>query len=312
MIAKDKAGHETTQVVRVPQDGATGAGFPRTTPGTGTDFGSGGGSNLPAARIDYCNTLKFDVDYAIEQMGPSGVKSAHLFVRKNQGEWLLVKQYPANLRPSDKEQTLSLPYEAKEEGTYDFFVIPESGAGKRAPDPRRGDPAMLHVVVDTTPPYARITGVQVRPGGARGALVDITWEAADPNLMPSPISLEWSLDAKATKWNEIKYRLNNSTQTTGRFTWEVPARSVEVLHPHSRVDRASNTSEHIWGQDSQNSKTPTEVIVDLVNPTGGIKGVRNGNTPPGVRPAPKSGGSDAPPRPSDGDTPELPMLPKSP
>ena len=218
VLAKDKAGHESvSQVVRVPPDGANGASFPRTSPGAGSPewVGGGSGSNLPAARIDYVSTLKFDVDYAIEQMGPSGVKAAHLFVRKNQGDWTLAKQHAVNLRPGDKDQSIAIPFKAHEEGTYDFHVIPESGAGKRAPDPRRGDGAMLHVVVDTTPPYVQITGVQVRPGGARGPLVEINWEVADPNLMPNPISLEWSLDAKAGKWNEIKYRLSKTFADDG-------------------------------------------------------------------------------------------------
>jgi len=319
VLARDKAGHESVStVVRVPPDAATGAGFPRTSPGnTAPEWVGGGGSSLPAARIDYVNTLKFDVDYAIEQMGPSGVKAAHLFARKNQGDWTLVKHYPVNLRPSDKEQTISLAYEAKDEGTYDFYVIPESGAGKRASDPKRGDPAMLHVVVDTTAPYVQITGVQVRPGGARGALVEINWEVADPNLMPNPISLEWSLDAKATKWNEIKYRLSNTSQTTGRYTWEVPDPDLWKFYIRARaVDRASNTGEHIWGQDSQKTKPPTEVIVDLVSPTGGIKGVRGGNSPTptdrgGSAPR-RSGGSDDPPMGVGGTVPDLPKLPTFP
>jgi len=314
VLAKDKAGHETVSpVVRVPPDAATGAGFPRTSSGnTGQDWvGGGGGSSLPAARIDYVNTLKFDVDYAIEQMGPSGVKAAHLFVRKNQGDWMLAKNQSVNLRPSDKEQSISIPYEAKEEGTYDFYVIPESGAGKRAPDPRRGDPAMLHVVVDTTAPYVQITGVQVRPGGARGALVEINWEVADPNLMPNPISLEWSLDAKASKWNEIKYRLSNTSQTTGRFTWEVPDPDLWKFYVRARaVDRASNTGEHIWGQNSDKTKPPQEVIVDLVNPTGGIKGVRGGNAPSGGSSPKRPGSSDDPPSGSGPDLPKLPTFPR--
>ena len=130
--------------------------------------------------------------------------------------------------------------------------------------------------------------------------------------MPIPISPEWSLDAKAGKWNEIKYRLSNSTQTTGRYTWEVPEADLWKFYVRARaVDRASNTGEHIWGQDSDRKNPPVEVIVDLQKPSGGIKGVRNGNTPPGG-PAPKpSGGSDDPPR--GGDTgPTLPKLPSFP
>jgi hypothetical protein len=321
VLVKDRAGHEAvSNVVRIPPDAASGAAFPRPSGGAPewVGGGAGGGSNLPAARIDYVNALKFDVDYAIEQMGPSGVKAAHLFVRKTQGDWILAKLQPVNLRPSDKEQTISIPYEAKEEGTYDFYVIPESGAGKRASNPTRGDPAMLHVVVDTTAPYVRITGVQVRSGGARGALVEINWEVADPNLMPNPISLEWSLDAKAGKWNEIKYRLSNTSQTTGRYTWEVPDPELWKFYIRARaVDRASNTGEHIWGQDS--TRPPAEVIVDLVNPTGGIKGIRGGSGPAGGSSPKPPGGSDDPVRPPSGSgsggagtTPTLPDLPKLP
>ena len=119
------------------------------------------------------NTLKFDVDYTIQKMGRSGIQAAHMFVMRNQSNWELVKRFPVKLMPSDKDQTLSLPYEAKEEGTYGFYVIPESGAGKRAEDPKKDDfQPLVWVVVDKTPPYVKITGVQVKPGSSRGPLVE--------------------------------------------------------------------------------------------------------------------------------------------
>jgi len=322
VLARDRAGHEgVSPVVRVPPDGATGAGFTRPGgggAGAGADWPGGGGSNLPAPRIDYVNTLEFNVDYTIQKMGRSGVQAAHLFVQRNQGNWELVKRFPERLMPSDKEQTLSLPYKAKEEGIYGFYVIPESGAGKKADDPRKNDPAMVNVVVDTTPPYVRITSVQVRPGGTRGPLVEITWEAADPNLMPNPVSLEWSLDAKAAKWNEIKYRLSNNAGTnTGRFTWEVPDENLWKFYVRARaVDKASNTGEHIWGQDAEKKNPPVEVIVDTDTPSATIQKVRGGNSPTapgggGTAPRPP-GRSDDPPRPPGGSGPDLPKLPDAP
>ena len=96
VLAKDQAGHETVLAARSrPAGRRDRRRFPRPTPGGGRRNGSAAAaaSNLPAARIDYVNTLEFDVDYTIEQMGPSGVKAAHLFVRKNQGDWTLVKRY---------------------------------------------------------------------------------------------------------------------------------------------------------------------------------------------------------------------------
>ena len=228
--AEDRAGHKSiSQVVRVPGDGATSVGITRpgvSSPGTATTI-----PGLPTPRIEYVNTMKFDVDYAIQKMGRSGIQAAHLFVLRNQTTWDFVKRFDAKVMPSDKDQTLSLPYEAKEEGTYGFYVIPESGAGKRAEDPKRDDPPLVWVVVDTTPPYVKITGVQVKQG-SRGPLVEINWEVADPNLMPQPVSLEWSPDKTAAKWNEIKYRLDNlpgsnmGAAIAGRFPHD---ETVEVL-----------------------------------------------------------------------------------
>ena len=301
--AEDRAGNRGhSPVVRVPPDAATGVGFPK----AGADpLSFNPNPNLPQARIDYVNTLDFHVDYTVQRMGPSGVRGAHLFVLKNQGNWDFVKKYDVNLIPSGKEQSISLAYSAKEEGIYGFYVIPESGAGKRANDPKRDDPPMVHVVVDKTAPYVRITSVQIRKGGARGPLVDITWEAADPNLMPQPISLEWSTDAKAAKWNEVKYRLSNTSQNGGRYTWEVPDENLWKFYLRARaVDKAANTGEHIWGQDLPDKKNaPTEVIVDLEVPSGSVNRVRGGNTPKDT-----GGGSDTPPKNSPGG-PDLPKLP---
>ncbi|HSQ55132.1 MAG TPA: hypothetical protein VLM40_05245 [Gemmata sp.] len=289
--ATDRAGHVgTSAITRVPPDTASGVGFPKTPSSDWLKTTP----NLPQARVDFVNTLDFTVDYNIEHMGRSGVRAAYLFVQKNQGNtnWEFVKKFPVSLMPGSKESLISLPYSVKEEGTYGFYVIPESGAGKRMEDPRKGDPAMVHVVVDKTPPYVRITSVQVRPGGARGPIVEITWEAADPNLMPEPISLEWSTDASAAKWNEIKYRLKNAPgQHSGRYTWEVPDESVWKFYVRARaVDKAANTGEHIWGQDAERKTAPVEVLVDLENPSGSIERVRGGNSPRS-----SSGGSDSPP-----------------
>jgi hypothetical protein len=247
------------------------------------------------------------------------VQAAHLFVLRNQGNWEKAGRHDVRLMPGDKEQSLSLPYRAREEGTYGFYVIPESAAGRRLPDPRKDDPPMVWVVVDTTAPYVRITGVQVKPGGTRGPLVEITWEAADPNLMAQPISLEWSTDATAAKWQEIKYRLdNNLSKTTGRYTWEVPDESVWKFYVRARaVDKAANTGEHIWGQDADRKGTPKEVIVDLEDPAATIGKVR-GSGPAGGPgdPARPRDGSDAPPAPTrspaSGPGPALPGLPELP
>jgi hypothetical protein len=300
--AEDRAGHKSiSQVVRVPPDGSTAPGSSR--PGVGGPGTVGSSPGLASPRIEYVNTLKFVVDYTIQKMGRSGIQAAHLFVMQNQGSWERVNRFQVKLMPGEKDQTLSLPYEVKEEGTYGFYVIPESGAGKRAEDPKKDDQPLVWVVVDTTPPYVKITNVQVRSGGSRGPLVEITWEAADPNLMPQPVSLEWSPDKNATKWNEIKYRLDNLPGgTTGRYTWEIPDENLWKFWIRARaVDKASNTGESIW---------PQEVIVDLEQPSVRDVKIRGGNSSapiPGLQPQKSPGGSDTPPS-----VPVVPIVPPTP
>ena len=301
VLARDKAGHEgVSPVVRVPAEAGAG-GLSKQPAWVG-----GGGATLPQARIDYVNTLNFNVDTTVQRMGRSGVQAAHLFVLKDRGTWELVRREPVKLLPGDAEShSLSLPYKAEREGMYGFYVIPESGAGKKADDPKKDDPPMVLVVVDTSKPFVKITGVQVKPGGVRGPLVEITWEAADPNLMPQPVSLEWSLDKSAAKWNEIKYRLdNNLTATTGRHSWEVPDEKLWKFYVRARaVDKAANMGEFIWDK---------EVIVDLEKPSATIDRVRGGapGAPDAKEPAPKP---PTPPKPTGGsDDPPLPGLPPIP
>ncbi|HEY1190923.1 MAG TPA: hypothetical protein VGE74_25045 [Gemmata sp.] len=276
VIARDRAKHEgLSPVVRIPAEPGKTVGLPKTGGAPWT-----GGAALPQPRIDFVKTLEFNVDYTVQRMGRSGVQAAHLFVLKEQGDWSLVKRHPVKLMPDDKApHSLSLPFKADREGTYGFYVIPESGAGKKADDPKKDESPMVLVVVDTTKPDVKITGVQVKPGGVRGPLVEISWDAADPNLMPQPVSLEWSLTRDAVKWNEIKYRLdNNLTSTSGRYAWEVPDEKVWKFYIRARaVDKAANVGEFVWDK---------EVIVDLEKPTATIDRIRGGSAPAPGAPGP--------------------------
>ena len=322
MLAKDRAGNESVSpIVRVPPDGATGVGFPKTGARRRAPEWVGGGagsSNLPQARIDYVNTLKFDVDYTVEQMGRSGVKAAHLFVPKNQGNWTLVEasspvEAHAGRQGPDRCRSRT---RRSEEGTYGFYVIPESGAGKRADDPNAATRRCCTSWWTRPRPYVQITGVQVRPGGARGPLVEITWEAADPNLMPEPISLEWSLDAKAGEVERDQVpaeqhagrprdgtRGKCRTRTCGSST-SVRGRWIRPRTPANTSGARTRTEEPARRGDRRSGR-----------PRGGINGVRGGNTPPGSGSPHPPGGSDDPPAGGSepaGFGPDLPILPKVP
>ena len=153
---------------------------------------------------------------------------------------------------------------------------------------------MLHVVVDTTQPYMqdhRGAGAAGRREGAgRGDQLGSRRPEPDAQSgQPGVVARRQGDEVERDQVSAEQYLAN----ATGRYTWEVPDPDLWKFYIRIRaVDHASNTGEHIWAGDSTDrNKPPQEVIVDLVNPTGGIKGVRGGNMPAGSGNAPSGGGT---------------------
>ncbi len=329
LIAKDRAGHESTsRVVRVPgADGSAGLvrnpdPFNREGTGRTSDWppsGSGGtggglGSRSPQAPIYYVNSLNFNVETTINRMGRSGVKAAHLFVSKDQRTWKAAGKKDLDLKADDRDQNISIPYEAADKGLFGFIVIPESGAGRRAPDPVPDAPAMVLVDVDPDPPRVKITSVEVLPGDARGPRVDITYEVADRNLMAKPVSLEWSVAAgSGAQWQPIALQIDGFLPNradpdvkVGRYSWYVPDEKVWHFFVRIRAtDKAANTGESVYEK---------EVLVDLEKPEAAIKAVQTqpGAGPGTVRPGGVSVPSRRPAAPLEPTRPAIPTPPTVP
>ncbi|MBX9580997.1 MAG: hypothetical protein K2X87_11870 [Gemmataceae bacterium] len=290
--ARDRAGNDGwSRVVRVPGDGGVETSFPRPggsdwlppVGGAARDPLAASGSTAPQPRIEYVNKKDVTVDYTINKVGRSGVRLVRLYVQSDRdGDWKLVDpDFKVDLPGGKTDQALSLPYTVPADGWYGFYVAPESVSGQKAPPPRKGDPPMLYVVVDTQPPAVKVSRVAVYPGPDRKPQVDISWEAADPNLLPNPVSLEYSIDPTAEAgWKEIKYRLeNNAGKAAGRYVWEVPDELPYKFFVRVRaVDKAGNTGAHVWSDKGPGGE-PTPVIVDLETPAATISGVRGGAAP---------------------------------
>lgn len=309
---RDRATNDQwSRVVRVPGDAAVGASFPRTG-GRRDPFGAA--ANLPQPRFEYVAKRDVSVEYTVPKMGRSGVKAVRLYALptidgvQDPGGWGTkpVQEFEVKLKPGDTPAPL--PYQAAKDGVYGFYVAPVSGAGEPAPAPRENDPPMLYVVVDTQAPFVQITGVRVMPGVGKSARVEITWDAADPNLLPNPVNLEWSTDKDSPKWEAIKHGLdNNAGSGRGRYIWDVPDDNPWQFYVRARaVDKAGNTGTHVWDQKRDASGVPQgdprPVIVDLEVPEAKVSGVKPTGAGAERRPdmLPKS---DAPP---------LPGLPKGP
>jgi hypothetical protein len=304
-VAKDKAGNEgVSQIVKLPAN--TGAG------GLGREFNdpltSGGiragdptngarnnrvtGDDVPGQpQIVYVNTTQLTVRSKLMHVTRSGVKAVHLYVKDFSGaaggDWKFAKVQACDIKYESADTLVEIPYTAPRDGRYGFIVIPESGVGRKAPDPKSTATPQHLVEVDTVPPTVKIRNVLVSPGGAIGPRVEIEWDADDRNLMPDPIVLEYAPEKTARVWTSIAEKIPNSR----RYVWEVSDKNLYKFYIRIRaVDQASNTGEHIYEK---------EVIIDLDNPAATIEHVKPSG---GAAPSPTMSERPA-------IAPERPMLP---
>ncbi len=129
------------------------------------------------------NNRVFEIDYRVEDVGPSGVGSVELFVTENGGrEWFRYGD--------DPDRTSPFQVDTRGEGTFGFAVRVKSGLGFSDPPPQPGDQPDIVIVVDQTPPIAELSVPQIVVDG--GGRIRMTWRLSDSNLSPAPIRLEYA------------------------------------------------------------------------------------------------------------------------
>lgn len=296
--ARDKAGHEAvSRIVRLPDPAGGGRrdldAFPLNAP-------AGSGRDLDAfpndqTNIVYVNRRDMTVRSKLTHITRSGVSKLHLYVKDygsgSSSEWKFDKTQPCDIRYDSGDSTVEIPFVAPKDGRYGFIVIPESGVGRREPEPRPGTPPQHLVEVDTVKPIVKIRSVNVTPGGAIGPRMEIEWDADDRNLMPDPIVLEYAADKDALTWHSIAEKIPNSR----RYVWEVSDKTLFKLYVRARAtDKATNVGEHVYDQ---------PVIVDLDKPSATIDNIRGSGASP-----PLLGNKPSLISPSAGESVELPSV----
>jgi hypothetical protein len=284
VIAKDLAEHEGySRIVRLPSNPSSGGlarefgdplvsmnGNARAGDPTGEFRNSRNtGEDVPGQpQIIYANTTQLMIRSKLNHVTRSGVRAVHLFAKEMTtgaaGEWKEVKTQACDpvIKFEAPDQVVEIPYAVPKDGRYGFIVVPESGVGRRGPDPRPATPPHHLVEVDTIPPTVKIRNVTVTPGGAIGPRVEIEWDADDRNLMPDPIVLEYAPTKDAKVWTSIAEKVPNSR----RYVWEVSDKVLYKFYVRLRaVDKAANTGEHVYEK---------EVIIDLDHPSATIEHIK--------------------------------------
>ncbi|MFN5285928.1 MAG: hypothetical protein ACK5KS_14005, partial [Planctomyces sp.] len=187
----------------------------------------------------------FDIEYQVDDVGPSGISAVDLFVTEDNGrQWF---RYGTD---ADRKSPFSV--DAMAEGTFGFAVRVRNGVGVSEIPPQPGDPPEIVITVDQTAPAIEMAQPDVRSEG-QGS-VRFAWRIREAHPAQNSVRLEYAA-AAAGPWTPV-------------FDWQPNRNSYEMaIRPgmppavYFRLtarDQAGNLSA---------AQTPQPVIVDLKKPT---------------------------------------------
>jgi hypothetical protein len=208
-------------------------------------------THAPAVPTMLVNSRRIKLNYAIKDVGPSGVERVELWATRDGKSWARYSNEPPPGGP--------LVVQVAEEGKYGFTVVVRNGVGVRSPEPKEGDAPQVWVVVDETCPTVKLTRAKVLMD-RKVPTLDIRWKASDERMMPRPVTISTALKPEGP-WTPVATALENN----GRFEYK-----MKKDHPYEffvrveAMDQAGNV-----GHDC----TKTPVHVDMVPPSGVIIGV---------------------------------------
>jgi hypothetical protein len=200
--------------------------------------------------VKVINTPEIGLNYALDDVGPSGVSSVELWLTSDGRSWQRFGEDP------DKQSPFVLKVNG--EGTYGLTLCVKSGVGLGDKPPQPGEQPQMWIEVDLTRPVVQLLSAEAGRGGEHGH-VTIAWNATDKNLIATPISLHYAEQLEGP-WRPIATDLDNS----GRYVWRVPQGTpfkffvrVEALDRGGNVGRAESAK---------------PVLVDLHQPKGRLIG----------------------------------------
>lgn len=192
------------------------------------------------------NTHVFDVDYQVEDVGPSGVSAVELFVTENGGQqWF---RYG-----NDTDLRSPFQVDAQGEGTFGFAVRVRNGLGFADAPPQPGQAPEIVVTVDEAAPAVELAQPSVRVDGL--GTVQLAWRVTDLHPAPSPVRLEYSTTPNGPWTPVFDWQADQ-----GGFDWSIrPGTPSSLYFRLLARDAAGNIGA---------AQTPQPVIVDLKKPVG--------------------------------------------
>ena len=206
-------------------------------------------------------TRRFQINYKLDDIGPSGIGGVELFITEDNGRvWWKYGDDPDQKSPFDVE----VPHD----GIYGFAIRVRSGAGLSTEPPLPGEPPSIVIAVDQTPPVVELLPIQQGQGTNTNRLM-IRWRMIEEHPADRPVSLYYAANLNGP-WEPIS---GWREDTNGTFEWVVgpgvpPQFYVRVM----AKDSAGNVGK---------AETPMPIVVDLQRPSARIVDVE---VTPGIGP----------------------------
>lgn len=241
---RDKAQNQADAVVTLTPGGAA--------PGAGGVAAGVGG-------VMHVRSRTFQLDYTLDNIGQSGVKSVDVWLAQKALVWKKDKSHEA--KPAGPSLvTITVPTE----GRWGITLIPQSGVGLADPPPRTGEAPQVWVEVDESKPRVVLQRVDVGRGPDAGRFT-VWFQATDPFLRAHPITISYR-GKSDEEWKPLASGVDNIKYWTGS-TEGLP---YEFFVRVEAVDEAGNVGI---------AQTPQTVKVDLKVPRARIGNVKVAPSP---------------------------------
>ncbi|WP_145263160.1 hypothetical protein [Calycomorphotria hydatis] len=204
---------------------------------------------MPAQNARVVNSTKFQIDYQIDDVGPSGVSSVEFYITRDSGRtWY---RYGTD---DDKKSPYTI--EVPTEGMYGFDVRVRSGAGLADPPPQAGNTPPIAIAVDTTPPFVELLKPDQGTGENLGRIL-LRWTAEDEHPARESVSLAYATTPDGP-WEPI----TSWMEDRGGFLWTVgPQMPMRVYVRVNVRDQAGNVRRVVSAE---------PILLDMSKPTARI------------------------------------------
>lgn len=199
----------------------------------------------------------FDLEYQIDDVGPSGVSAVELFVTEDAGQhWFTYG--------NDNDVHSPVLIDTRGEGTFGFAVRVRNGLGFADDAPQPGQAPEIVVTVDESLPEIELAQPLIRTDGF--GTIHLSWKVRELNPASTPVRLEYAAAPNGPWTLVFDWQFDQ-----GEYQWGVrPGTPTQLYFRLLARDAAGNVA---------TAQTMQPVVVDLRRPVGRLLRVHTVSQP---------------------------------